>query len=158
MDQKKITTVILDGGANEIILEGNKACLKKDGLDSGCGAHIARVTGDLSGFVDTLIQQGVTRIVYSGYYHLKHTYRDYNAAVVDLNASIQALIEARNAQEKIEIVFVDQRETFEGDDCQKLPDCPEDEDCYDHYLSGDKLHPSPYGSEKLADNIFNVLK
>lgn len=171
-DRKQITTVVLDGGANETILEGHQPCYYdnpadpncvdkpvcdgKDLSDLNCAAHLMRIANDLSILIDKMKEKGVKKVIYSGYYPLRYSYSSFNEALLDLNDIIQSLLLEKGEEEGIQVIFVDQQNAFEGDICAKTPECPQGETCYDHYLSGDKLHPSPYGSAKLAENIFET--
>lgn len=158
-DRKRITTVILDGGGNEILSEGNNVCERKDSTDSECAGHLEIIGDDFLAFVEKAMSHGVKRVIYSGYQNFQHgKWANYNNAFMDLNKLMENNIVLKNQDPDIEVIFVDNKSSFMADDCVKTPECDPEESCYDHYMSHDKLHPSIYGTKRIAENIYEVLK
>ncbi len=130
-DMPSLNTLILNGGGNDLLSE----CLPDD-FDAGCPNKIGEIKIELQAFLDNARSSGITQFIYVGYYHPSGIWGLWNS-VLDL--AMEEIIAITGPME--DVVVVDNRSDMNNcDKCKTL----------------DAIHPSVYGSEVIAQNIFET--
>ncbi len=132
----QLTTVFFNGGANDIFSEAEGVCADATSLE--CENHIEFIVAGFSDLIETMQADGIEKIVYSGNYHLIYGYSVFDEALMNLNDEIEIVCNSTDG-----VIFVDQADAFADD--------------YSLFLLFDRFHPSIYGSEKLADNMYSAF-
>lgn len=146
------TVVVMNGGGNDllfpVLMSDPQRCLTVSptaALSATCTTLLNTVSMDLTNFLGTLRQGGVTDVIYLGYYFTKNAARGglTNGAplgqlrqAVDFSAMALAQACARVQTATFRCTFLDTRSAI----------LPAD-------IVADGVHPNPAGSRKLSDLI-----
>lgn len=130
-----LTAIIFDACSNDMIFDEDGVC--KDVDDEACQTHIEAECQVFSDFVDQMISDGVTLIVYVGAYDYQGVWAKYNPAIDRMLAFI------KQASVDKGFGFVDLKPVFEGN--------------YAKYINIDGIHPTYRGSQAIADAITEWL-
>ena len=126
-----LNIIILNGGGNDILFE----CAGTE-LPS-CVTDINTLISEFDTLFNTMTQTGLVKVIYVGVYKPLGIYTKYGEAVESLNTRIMTTLVP-----KYRIIFINLIPLFK--------DHPE-------YMDIDNLHPSIFGSELIANEIYKVL-
>ena len=147
-DNPNSTVVVMDGGGNDILIPAVALdpydCMTQwyefGKLSASCKSFIDEIYVDGVDLLNDLKADGVTDVVYLGYYYTKNGLilaDDLEEAIVYGDAKLS--LACRNAA--LRCTFIDPRSTIRDSD-----------------ITGDGVHPTAGGSKKLADLIWPVLR
>lgn len=139
-DNADIDTLIMTGGGNDVLIGTAAGCLQDPPPAQSCVDSLDVVFGAAETLMAEVAAAGVEHIVYSFYPHLppgfppgaKNETLDYAAPIAE-----QICNDA-----PIDCHFVDIREAFEG---------------HPEYIGSDAIHPTPAGSQVIADLIWATM-
>ncbi|MCP4133213.1 MAG: SGNH/GDSL hydrolase family protein [bacterium] len=135
-DDSDIRTIIMDGGANDILQTYKTEC--SYGVSAQCKQYIDDLVGDAAGLLDQMETDGVQNVVWLGYYNLPGSNAKLNDAVDYAMEEVITMCGSSSAN----CYFVESRDSFEG---------------HSEYIKNDDLHPTDAGSEVLANLIWDVM-
>ncbi|WP_439133280.1 SGNH/GDSL hydrolase family protein [Pseudomaricurvus sp.] len=128
--KRGIETVIMNGGGNDFLLGDGGDCTTQ-----ACTQEVLfAIEETISGLVADMRNDGITEIVYLGYYYVGTEDDAVNQASMDYKAANYPAMG---------IKFVDSRNAFLGNESA--------------YISSDGIHPTAAGSRVLATLIENAL-
>lgn len=140
-EDPNISTVIMTGGGNDVLIGSAAICLSQPPPAEPCVAAIDSVLTTAATLMDDMAEAGVKDVVYFFYPHLppgfpfgaKNETLDYAAPLV------QALCEEHQG---LDCQFVDIRPAFEG---------------HPEYIRLDAIHPTDAGAAVIADLLWERM-
>ena len=143
-DDATIETVVMNGGGNDIMVPAavfdNYKCRTpwhRPNLSVQCKSYIDDLYIDTVDLLNTMAADGVSNVLYLGYYHPKGLFSNLAQAVDYGNLRIQDAC----ANSVVNCTFVESRSIITPND-----------------IISDGLHPTTIGSQKLADLIWPSLQ
>lgn len=165
-DDSDISTIIFDGGGNDVLISGQFIGCRTNGyndemdesdLKPACTAMMDRALDALEALYSDMIDAGIENIVQQGYYYAK-----------DQNLWVAAKVFQDKAKEKVKaiaaenngvnIIYVDPRDYVDPATGKKYFDREKTEDRNTTYLVADGIHPNKDGGKKLAQMLWDTLK
>lgn len=149
-DNSNIKTVLMDGGGNDILIPVltlfDPYDCKTDWyqfgvLSSSCKNFINNIYVDGANFFSTMYSQGVTKVLFVGYYYTKNSLISGNLA--DLKQAIDygdTKLAQACANSPVSCTFIDPRSSVKSAD-----------------IIADGIHPATSGSQKIANLIWPHL-
>lgn len=128
--KRGITTVIMNGGGNDFLLGDGGDCTTQACIQEVLFA----IEETISGLVSDMRNDGITEIVYLGYYYLGNEDDAINQLSMDYKAANYPAMGVK---------FVDSRDAFLGHERS--------------YITSDGIHPTSTGSRVLADLVKSAL-
>lgn len=139
--QGAVETIVMDGGGNDVLL-GDITCHTTGPAGpmegSGCAQTIQRAVQGARDLLNEAAANGVREVVYFLYPHLIGLNADLNPS---LDYAIP-LFEQACAEVDLDCKLVDTRAAFEG---------------HPEYLGIDGIHPTAFGSEVIAQMVWDVM-
>ncbi|MCP5324846.1 MAG: SGNH/GDSL hydrolase family protein [Oceanospirillaceae bacterium] len=148
-DNSAITTVVMDGGGNDILIPvisladpyGCKTNIFRSDISSNCKALIDDVYVEAVNLLNSMDNDGVQNVVYLGYYHTKNAfYNNLGALAKAVDYGDLRLAQACN-NSTVNCTFLDPRSLIVNSD-----------------INADGIHPNSSGSLKLANLIWPTLQ
>lgn len=147
-DNANISTVVMDGGGNDILIPAvaldphncKTQWYQFGRLSSKCKAFIDDIYIEAVNFLNEMEADGVDNVVYLGYYYTKNGLLLLDSLEEAVDYGDQALARACS-NSTVNCTFVDPRSTIVDDD-----------------ILFDGIHPNSSGSQKLADLIWPELQ
>ena len=137
-----IIVVLMTGGGNDVIGGVGRVCLQDPAPAIVCTDALDQIVSTADALLSDMASAGVQDVVYFSYPHLPATFplSGVNETLDDL---IPGLMQTCELRTDLDCHFVDTRESFEG---------------HPEYFSDDSLHPSPAGSEVIADLVWQTMQ
>jgi hypothetical protein len=146
-DDPNIDIIFMNGGANDILIPASmldpyncKVDWWESSLSSSCKSLIDDIYVDAVNLLNEMDQDGVDKVIYSGYYDLKFGL----VGTTDLNDAVdygQVKLSLACSNSTVDCTFVDPQPIMTNDD-----------------LISDGVHPTTSGSEKIASLIWAELE
>jgi len=143
-DDANIETVVMNGGGNDIMVPAALVDTYKcrtpwyrPNLSDQCKSYIDELYIDTVNLLNTMAADGVSDVVYLGYYHPKGLFSNLAKAVDYGNLRIQDAC----TNSVVNCTFIESRSTITPNE-----------------IIADGLHPTTTGSQKLADLIWPSLQ
>jgi len=144
VDHANIQTIVMDAGGNDILIpallfdpQRCKTTWYRKNLSSTCKSFIDNLYVDVVNFLNGMNADGVSNVIYLGYYHTTGNKANLNQAVDygDTKLSLACTNSTANC------TFLDPRSIIVAAD-----------------VKSDNIHPTTSGSQKLADLIWPELQ
>lgn len=134
-----LRTVIMDGGANDVLQGNESKCSSYDEVPAECEALLDWIADVLEDMMDDMYVDGLDDVVFVGYYHLPNGKTALNLGI-DYHSNETLLV---CDSSRVNCHFVDSRPDFVGHESE--------------YIKSDDIHPTSAGSEVVANLIWNKM-